>query len=114
MQVQNLELTLVRVGTPVDHQHAVGVRKRLDPLLTRPGHVVLDLRESRLDSRGLGVILSMQRRLELQGRRLYIIADDPDFLGLLDRTGAAPALVLCSNVDQALMQAQAQGSSLPT
>ena len=45
-------VTCVRVATQFDVDTAADVKLELKPLLTKPGHVVLDLRGATMDSTG--------------------------------------------------------------
>ena len=110
MQPQSWQVTFVCVGHGFDVDTASQVRTELLPLLLRQGHVVLDLRDAVLDSSGLGAVLSLQRRLELQNRKLMVVATDPQFLALLERAGVAGVLSLFNDAEQAVRHARA----LPT
>lgn len=100
------EVTFARVDCAFDTDTAVRIKEQLTPLLHRPGHVVLDLREARLDSAGLGALLTIQRRLEAQGRRLFVVNDDPGFRDLLERAEVADCLTLFDEADDAMAVAQ--------
>ena len=102
------EVTFARVEDAMDTQTVDSVRDYLNGLLSRPGHVVLDLRRARVDSAGLGAVLSMQHKLDLQGRRLFVVTDDASFHSLLENAGVPHALALFPNVEQAIQQAQQQ------
>jgi len=102
MQPLSCEVTLVRVGSAVTFETVSRVKQQLASLLDAPGHVILDLRDAILDSAGLGVVLSMQRVLELRGRTLLIVADDPQFFRLLERSGVTGALTLFRDAGEAV------------
>ncbi len=95
------EATLVGVGRSLDLETASYFRSRIAPVLGRTGDVILDLREVEVDSTGLGTLLSLQRRLELEDRRLLVVGTAPGFLDLLDRAGAGGALALFPDVEEA-------------
>jgi anti-anti-sigma factor len=106
------EITFARLESNLNGETLAWIREQLSPLLRRPGHVVLDLRNASLDSAGLGALLSMQRMLELQGRRLLVVATDPGFQSLLDVTGARAALNLYADAEQAMASAREIGFAL--
>jgi anti-anti-sigma regulatory factor len=95
-------VNLVRVDSAFTIETAVRLKQQLSTLLERPGHVVLDLRGAILDSAGLGAVLSIQRFLELRGRRLLLVSSDPQFIGLLDRSGAAGSVTLFPDAGEAV------------
>jgi len=99
------EVTYVSIHNPVDVDTTPAVKPELEKLLARPGQVILDVRAAAVDSTGLGAILSFQRRLELQDRRLLVVADSREFSQLLDRTGARDALHLFQDPEQAFQSA---------
>jgi anti-anti-sigma regulatory factor len=102
MRPDGCEMTLLALKSEITSETAFNVREALRPVLERPGHVVLDLRGATLDSRGLSVVLSFQRRLELQERLLAVISTDPRFFQLLDRVGVPGALTLFQDMEPAL------------
>ena len=83
------------------------LREQLAPLLSRTGPVVLDLRAARLDSSGLGALLSMQCRLKYQNRRMFVVSSDPAFHHLLAVTGVSQSLEVFESVETAMRRAQA-------
>lgn len=99
------DLTFARVEEPFTLETAPRVRDLLSPLLDAAGHVVLDLRSPQLDSVGLGALLSIQRKLELQGRSLFVVTADPEFRALVDAAGVSEALTVFSEVEQAIREA---------
>lgn len=101
------EVTLVHVENVFDFETGPTVRSKLLPILKRQGHVILDLRGAMLDSSGLGTVLSMQRRLELQGRLLLVVAADKRFISLLERTGVRAHLQLFRDTEAAFQYARA-------
>lgn len=96
------EMTLVGVDEALDAQTAPHVKERLRKVLDRPGPVVLDLRSATVDSTGLGTVLSLQRKLELQNRRLLVISTDPYLHRLLTVTGVGATLCVLGDVDEAI------------
>ena len=102
---QSWEVTFVRLESPFDAETSAQVKQTLQGILGRPGHVVLDLRGTTLDSTGLGALLGMQRQLEVRGRRLLVIATDPQFMALLQRAGVPHALALFPDAEQAVLYA---------
>jgi anti-anti-sigma regulatory factor len=104
------EVTFARVEEPFTSETAVRVKESLSPLLVGPGHVVLDLRSAQMDGVGLGALLSLQRKLELQGRALFVVTTDPAFGALIEAAGAGASLTLFSEMDQAIHEAKASGS----
>jgi anti-anti-sigma factor len=106
MEPQSWEATLVRVESAFNVETAGPVRARLAALVSRPGDLILDLRGTTLDSSGLGALLSLQRRLEAQGRQLLVVATDPQFLALLERAGVPGTLSLFADAEQAIRYAQ--------
>ena len=109
MQSQN-EVILVRPEGAFDFETAARLKAQWPRLLSLTGHVVLDLRAARLDCRALSALLSLQRRLELQGRILVVVTEDSRFLALLERTGAESALCLFRDVDAAVRYAKTRPS----
>lgn len=101
------EVTVARLDCAFDQDTALRVKEQLSSLFCRPGHVVLDLQEARLDSVGLGAILSLQRKLELQGRRLFVVSDAGPFRELLARAGVSDCLTLFEHADEAMTCARA-------
>ena len=102
MMPRSWEVTFVRVEDAFTLETAVLLKEQLSPVMSRPGHVVMDLRGASLDSTGLGAVLSMQHRLELSGRRLLVVSEDPQFLDLLDRAGVPDILSLFRDAEQAV------------
>jgi anti-anti-sigma factor len=102
----NWEITLVGVDEALDAQTAPIVKERLREVLDRPGPVVLDLRTASVDSTGLGTVLSLQRKLELQNRRLMVISNDPYLHRLLAVTGVGATLCVLRDVDEAIDHAR--------
>jgi len=107
MRCDGSEITFLVLDGDITLDTAGRVRDRLKPLLEREGHVVLDLRGARLDSVGLGVLLSLQRHLELRERRLALISGEPGFLALLDRAGARAAVAVFTRADHAVEHVRA-------
>lgn len=103
------KVNLARVGTAFDVDTLGEVKAQLTPLLTRQGHVVLDLRGARLDSSGLGAVLSLQRKLHLQGRGLFVVTECAEFRRLLETVEATHALTLYSDLEHALNLAESTG-----
>lgn len=104
------DLTFARVEEPFTLETAPRVRDLLSPVLDAAGHVVLDLRSPELDSVGLGALLSIQRKLELQGRSLFVVTADPDFRALVEAAGVTDSLAIFTEVEQAVRVAQERGS----
>jgi anti-anti-sigma regulatory factor len=102
MSPQSYEVNLVRVENAFTVETAGSVKQQLSNLLDRPGHVVLDLGEATVDSAGLGAMLSMQRFLELRGRKLLLVSNSLDFQGLLDRSGAAGSVTVFADAAAAV------------
>jgi len=102
MHTANWDVTFVRIQTPFVAETSGEVKRYVWPFLARTGHVVLDLRGATLDSTGLGAVLGMQRHLELHERRLLVVANDPQFLSLVERAGVMHALSLFSDAEQAV------------
>jgi anti-sigma B factor antagonist len=100
------EITVVGLEETLDARSAPQVKERFQQVLDRPGPVVLDLRASTLDSTGLGSVLSLQRRLELQERRLVVVSDDPYFHRLLQVTGVNSAICVRRTVEEAIQEAR--------
>ncbi|MFN3650176.1 MAG: STAS domain-containing protein [Armatimonadota bacterium] len=107
MQFPSPEILIVQFTQPADAESPAGLKQRLLAAVEHPGHVVLDLRPVRLDAGRLGVILSLQRRLELQGRRL-VVAGSADLTLLLERAGAEQALTVFPDPAQAEAFARSQ------
>jgi anti-anti-sigma factor len=108
MQPCSWEVTVVCVEHAIDGDNVRELKQQLSHLLSRTGHVVLDLRDATLDGSGLGSVLSLQRQLELQGRRLLVVSDDPRFRGLLEATGVSSTLSLFQDAEQAVSFARRQ------
>ncbi|HEU4753895.1 MAG TPA: STAS domain-containing protein [Armatimonadota bacterium] len=106
MQSGSWEVTFVCVEDALDLETVAPVKARLAGVLERGGDVVLDLRHAVVDSTGLGVLLSVQRRLELQERRLLVVTQGAGLLKLLDAAGAAGSLLLFADVEQAIQEAR--------
>lgn len=106
------EITVVGVEDALDLDSVSYVKERLHAVLERSGPVVLDLRAALLDSTGLGAVLSLQRRLELQERSLFVVSDSAQFHRLLDLTGVRAALRVVRNADEAI--SLARGRELAT
>jgi len=100
------EVTFARVEEPFTHETAPRVKEQLSPVLAALGHVVLDLRRAELDGVGLSALLSIQRKLELQGRSLFVVTENRDFHALIEAAGVTSALALFSEMDQAIQEAQ--------
>ena len=101
------EILFVRLKSDITSETRVRVRETLRPLLDREGHLLLDMRGASVDLRGLSLILSLQRRLELCERRLALVSEEPGFLELVERAGAAGALAVFAHADQALEHLEA-------
>jgi len=112
MESREVGVTVVHVGAVFNLETAAAVRERLSQLLTGSGHVILDLSGTMVDSTGLGAVLSLQRRLELQERRLLVVACDPRFSSLLQRAGVQGALTLFEDMDDAVGFAQRHAREL--
>jgi anti-anti-sigma factor len=113
MEPRSWEVTIVRVESELNLETVASVKRQLTSLLGRCGHVILDLREATLDSSGLGAVLSLQRHLELQERRLLVIARDPRFFSLLDSAGAGSALAVFPDADRAIEHARLHSPEAP-
>jgi anti-anti-sigma factor len=100
------EVTFIGVEDALDVISAPQVHERLRDLLERRGPVALDLRSVSLDSAGLGAVLSLQRRLELQNRRLIVVADDDYLDRLLEATGVGKMLCVVRDADEAVRRAR--------
>jgi len=100
------EVTFARVEEPFTHETARRVKEQLSPVLAGPGNVVLDLRRAELDGVGLGALLSIQRKLELQGRSLFVVTADAAFHALVEASGVTSALALFSGMNEAIEEAQ--------
>jgi anti-anti-sigma regulatory factor len=100
------EVTFARVDSAFTRDTALRIKEQLSPVFQRPGPVVLDIAAADVDSVGLGAMLSMQRRLELQGRRLLVVSDDPAFHTLLERAEVVHCLTLFPHADAAVAYAQ--------
>jgi anti-anti-sigma factor len=101
MQSGTWEVTLVGVRDALETGTAAEVKERFNALLDRDGDVILDVRGVRLDSAGLGAILSLQRQLELRERRLLVVTQGASLLTLLDSAGAKGALALYPDAEAA-------------
>jgi anti-anti-sigma regulatory factor len=99
------ELTFFRLESALTADTVGPLRDELAALLARPGHVVMDLRGTTVDSTGLGTVLGMQHRLGLAGRRLLVVANDPQFADLAERAGARNALAVFADAEAALRHA---------
>lgn len=106
MMDKSWEITVVGVDDTFDLDSVPKVKERLRAVLERTGPVVLDLRSAILDSTGLGAVLSLQRRLELQERLLFVVSDDARFHRLLDLTGVRAALCVVRSAEEALRLAR--------
>jgi anti-anti-sigma factor len=84
---------------------AADVKLELKPLISKPGHIVLDLRGATLDSTGLGVVISMKWRLEQAGRRLIVVGDGHSLNQLIERAGVANYLTVYESVEEAMLRA---------
>lgn len=104
-QIQFIRLRVTRV-----RDVARSVREQLAPTLAEAGHVVLDLRRMAPDTTLLGVVLSFQRRLELNGRLLVVVAQDRGFFRLLDALGISSALTVFTDVEAAVAYAELQAA----
>jgi anti-anti-sigma factor len=111
MQTRNWDLTFIRIESPLNAETSPDVKAYLSPLLARSGPVVVDLRGATLDSTGLGALLGVQHSLELKGRRLILVADDPHFLNLVERTGVGASLALFPDAEQAVRSVHADGAT---
>lgn len=100
------EVTFARLEEPFTQETARRVKEQLSPVLAALGHVVLDLRRAELDGVGLSALLSIQRKLELQGRSLFVVTENLDFRALVEAAGVSSALALFSGMDQAIQEAQ--------
>jgi len=100
------EITVLGVEDALDLDSVSHLKERLRSVLERTGPVVLDLRSAILDSTGLGAVLSLQRRLDLQDRLLLIVSDDARFHRLLDLTGVRAALQVVASSEEALRLAR--------
>jgi len=108
MMDKSWEITVVGVEDALDLDSVSHVKERLRSVLERSGPVVLDLRSAVLDSTGLGAVLSLQRRLDLQDRLLLVVSDDARFHRLLDITGVRAALRVVRSFDEAVGLAREQ------
>lgn len=100
------EITIIGAEGDLDLDTVQHVKARMRAVLERTGPVLLDLRKAVLDSTGLGSVLYLQRRLELQDRLLFVVSDDARFHRLLDLTGVRPALQVVRSMDEALQLAR--------
>ena len=105
---QHQQIQLIRLREPRGRDAARAVRDQLAPALAETGHVVLDLRRLMPDTTLLGVVLSFQRRLELNGRLLLVVSQDRGFFRLLDALGISSALTVFTDVDAAVAYAELQ------
>jgi anti-anti-sigma regulatory factor len=96
------EVTFIQVDDTADCSVAGSLREQLSPALADTGDVVLDVRAARLDSLGLSALLAVQRQLQLNDRRLLVVADDPGFLSLVERAGVAHTLAIFRDPEQAV------------
>ena len=106
MVEQSWEVTYVKFERSLDLESLAESRERLSGVLARDGHVVLDLRSAELDSTGLGAVLSLQRKLELQDRVLFVVSNEPAFLRLLEVTGVKSVLRIVADAEEAVRQAR--------
>src|SRR5437588_8892287 len=102
MQSSSWEVTVVRVESGLNEDTASSIRQQSSLLLSRPGPVILDVREASLDSSALCAVLSLQQRLDLQGRRLLVVATDPRFVSLVERAGVGDSFRIFGNAEEAL------------
>jgi anti-sigma B factor antagonist len=94
------QATIVTVIGELDILTARRLTPQLDDIVRRRlGDAVIDLSQAEfIDSFGLSVLLSMQRRLERQGRTLTVICDDGpvrraiEYAHLLETLGVVPTL----------------------
>lgn len=107
---QYQQIQIVRLQDARGRDSARAVREQLAPALAEAGHVVLDLRRAAPDTTLLGVVLSFQRRLELNGRLLVVVAQDRSFFRLLDVLGISGALTVLADVDAAVAYAELQAA----
>jgi anti-anti-sigma factor len=98
-------VTCVRVASRFDTDTAADVKLELKPLISKPGHIVLDLRGALLDSTGLGVVVSLKWRLEQDGRRLLVVGDGHSLNRLIERAGVANYLPVYESVEEAMLRA---------
>ena len=105
MSSRSPEITFTRIQQTCQYQTAARLREQLMPLLSQAGHVVLDLRSTRLDGVGLGTVLSIQCRLGYQERALFVVNDDPELRRLMEAAGVAGSLTLVEDVEEALRRA---------
>ncbi len=108
----NWEATLVGLENAFTLDTASSIKGQLSPVLSRVGDVIVDIRGASLDSAGLGALLSLQRRLELQDRHLLVVGGNPEFLGLLERTGATDSLTVFADVEKATRYARSQALAM--
>ena len=107
---QYQQIQFVRLQGTRSRDGARAVREQLAPALAEAGHVVLDLRRMTSDTTLLGVVLSFQRRLELNGRLVVVVAQDRGFFRLLDVLGISSALTVFTDVDAAVAYAELQAA----
>lgn len=112
MRSDGCDITFVSLRSEITLETSSRVRKTLAPLLERAGHVIVDLRGATVDSSGLGVLLSLQRRLELQERRLALVTSEAHFFALLERVGAQGSLAVFAKVDDAMEFVQREECAL--
>ena len=96
-------VTCMRVAKRMDVETVADIRLELKPLLSTPGHVVLDLRGARMDTSGLGAVISMKWRLEQLGRKLVVVGDEPGLRSLVERAGVGCYLPVYTDMDEARM-----------
>src|SRR5687767_495231 len=53
MQPRSWEVTFIRLDSPFILETSIEVKRSLTPILSRPGHLVVDVRGSTVDSTGL-------------------------------------------------------------
>lgn len=104
--MQQEDVFLVRFARPAEVENVPAMKRHLWPALEGSGPVLLEIGPVRLDPRRLGVILSLQRYLELQGRVLLVVSTAPEFFTLLERSGAGNALTLFEDAEQAAAYAR--------
>ena len=102
MEPLSWEVTFIQVETATHRDAAARLREQLTPALADTGDVVVDLRTASLDRLGLSALLAVQRQLELNGRRLLVVASDPDFLSLVERAGVGHSLCIFAEPEAAV------------
>jgi anti-sigma B factor antagonist len=77
-------------------------------------HVVVDFEDvAFMDSRGLGVLLSAQRKLRARERKLIVVCDDPLIRRVFEITGLTDVLNVTPSCREALLAAH-EFAALPT